>query len=441
VRLNDDGVQLRLARRRGLGRLWTVFKHVVTPQPAPASFGELVDLLDRALGETPQLGQRIAGLRCDVVVADAWMVYDVIEADLDGEPARAAEELIAVALADTAGAQAGELVARWQPQGAARQFACALRAADLRALHDVMRRHRLRLGSVQGELVRAFNANRHALSARRAVLAVTRPTGTQLGVIADGGIAAVRFEPGVRDANELLDCSHALMRCVGFDPDPATRYVAEPTPPDAAPWRGRAPRPRGIARFAQRGAPPRLDLDLSPTRPRVPAASWLLLAAGTVAIALAGWQLEAANADRIEQARALQALEASLAEASATRRGPGAKDDRSVRATGAILRELQVPWPSLLAALESVAGRDVALLSVEPSAARQEVRITAEARSSGAMFDYLDALRGRSLREVVLASHQLQAKAPGVPIRFELRASWGTLEAQRAPEVAMAGTP
>ncbi len=100
------------------------------------------------------------------------------------------------------------------------------------------------------------------------------------------------------------------------------------------------------------------------------------------------------------------------------------QDARSARATATALRELQVPWATLFVALESVAGRNVALLSIEPSAQSQEVRITAEAKNSGAMLDFLEALRGQSLREVVLVSHQIQAQTPGTPVRFQARAQW-----------------
>ena len=128
----------------------------------------------------------------------------------------------------------------------------------------------------------------------------------------------------------------------------------------------------------------RLDLDLSPTRPRVPLVSWLLLVAGALATGFAALQFQTASAERGREARELRTLETSLSE-PATGSGTSAaiQEARSARATVAALRELQVPWASLFVALESVAGRNVALLSIEPSAQRQEVRITAEAKNSG----------------------------------------------------------
>ena len=139
-------------------------------------------------------------------------------------------------------------------------------------------------------------------------------------------------------------------------------------------------------------------------------------------------QFQSANAERSRELRELRALEASLSEPAATGATPATvQDARGVRATAAAQRELQVPWATLFGGLESVAARNVALLSIEPSAQRQEVRITAEAKNSGAMLDFLDALRAQSsLREVVLVSHQIQAQAPGAPFRFQARAQWVT---------------
>jgi len=158
----------------------------------------------------------------------------------------------------------------------------------------------------------------------------------------------------------------------------------------------------------------------------VPLAGWLLLVAGALATAFAVLQFQAANAERGREARELRTLEASLSEpATGNATSATVQDARSARATAAALRELQVPWATLFVGLESVAGRNVGLLSIEPSAQRQEVRITAEAKNSGAMLDFLDALRGQPpLREVVLVSHQIQAQTPGTPLRFQARAQW-----------------
>jgi hypothetical protein len=427
ARLGDDGARVRLLRGRPRGRQAIVYTREVALAPPPAELAAVIAALDAALRETAEQGYAFAGLRCDVVVADAWMLYDVIEADLDDAPRRAADELVAATLADTAGLRPGELVARWQRQGERRHFACALPAVALQALQEVLQRHRLRLGSVNGELVRAFNANRHGLSSPRSVLAIARAAGTQLGLIVDGGFAAVRFEPGIREPAPLIDRSHALMRCAGFEPDGVTRYYGDETlPVGTSLWAGRPPQRRWLQRLGARGIPARLDVDLSPTRRRVPRTGLALLGAGALAVAVAGAQLQAASAERQREAHALQALQREATAAGSGAAPASAQELRAARATAGVVRELQLPWAALLASLEAVAGRNVALLAVEPSALRQEVRITAEAKTSGAMLDYLDALRAQSLREVVLVSHQVQTHTPGAPVRFQARARWGS---------------
>lgn len=428
--IGDDGASISLLRRQNNGRQSIVHAAEVKAEPGPTDIGDVLNALNQALRAASEAGHDLSGLRCDLVIADRWMVYDVINADLDDTPRRAIDDLVSAALADTAGVKPGELITRWQRQGAARGLACALPAGGLQALQSMLRQHKVRLGSVNGELVRVFNANRHGLSPVRSVLAVARPAGTQLGLIVDGGFAATRFEPGIRDATPLLERSNALMRCAGYGPDPTTQYYADDTLPadSSTPWQGRTTRQSLLHRLKARNALARLDLDLSPTRPRVPPASWLLLAVGVLAAALAALQFQSATEERSRELRDLRALEASLSEPGSAGASPASvQDARTARAANAAQRELEVPWATLFGGLESVAARNVALLSIEPSAQRHEVRITAEAKSSAAMLDFLDALRGQpALREVVLVSHQIQAQAPGAPFRFQARAQWVT---------------
>jgi len=428
--LGDDGAAVSILRWRANGRQTVVHTETVKLDRAPTDIGQVIQALDQALRVTTEGGRDLAGLRCDVVVGDTWMLYDVIDADLDDAPRRAADDLILAALADTAGVKPSELITRWQRQGASRSIACALAAGTLQALQAMLLQHNVRLGSVNGELVCAFNASRRGLSPARSVLAVARVTGTQLGLIVDGGFAALRFEPGIKDATPLLERSHALMRCAGFGPDTDTKYYAGETLPvdSPGPWVvGQTPPPTWPRRLIARRDIAPLDLDLSPARRRVPLGSWWLLVAGALAAAIAAFHFQAVNAERLREARELRALEESLSEPASGSGAPGvAQDGRSARATAAVLRELEVPWASLLAALESVAGRNVALLSIEPSAQRQELRITAEAKNSGAMLDFLDALRAQSMHEVTLVSHQIQPQMPGAPLRFQARARWDT---------------
>jgi Tfp pilus assembly protein PilN len=110
--------------------------------------------------------------------------------------------------------------------------------------------------------------------------------------------------------------------------------------------------------------------------------------------------------------------------ASSVRAGPPL-DPRASKAANQIAHELQMPWAEMLAALEAIPAPEVALLGVEPSALRHVVRITAEAKNSNAMLDYLQALQGgRQFSEVWLTSHLVQAQTPGTPVRFIVQLKW-----------------
>lgn len=424
--LRSDGARVRLVRRMPFGADRVVSEKSVDCSTPATDVTGVISVLEGALRDSTQ-EHDISGLRCDVAVDDSWMIYDNIEGELGDSPRRVADDLVAAALADTAGVHANEIVVRWQQQGKLRNLACALPASAVQALQGVLHRHRVRLGTINGELVQAYNALRHGFEATQSVLAIARPAGTQLGLIKEAGFAALRYEPRVTDPAALLECSRALLRSVGAEPDESTRFYADETlsAGTETAWIGQVPAPHWRQRLDPRNALSRLDLDLSPTRPAVRPTSWVLLVAGALTVSVAAMQFQTASGQQLRESRALQALEASL---NQTRTGGTAKalpeEARGARASAAVVRELQVPWGKLFGALEAVSGQNVALLSVEPSAQRQEIRVIAEAKSAGAMLDFLEALRAQSLREVVLVSHQVQLQTPGTPIRFQARAVW-----------------
>ena len=169
----------------------------------------------------------------------------------------------------------------------------------------------------------------------------------------------------------------------------------------------------------------RIDVDFAPASRRAPALGLLLLAAG-VAAALAGglvwgeaWSAQAA------QAGALADIEGrATPQAAAVRGKPDAAELARSRASLRVARGLQAPWSELLSALESAPHENVALLAIEPSIQRQQVRLTAEARQPEAMLDYVAALQSDTrLSQVVLLSHQVQALSPGQPVYIALYAA------------------
>lgn len=170
-----------------------------------------------------------------------------------------------------------------------------------------------------------------------------------------------------------------------------------------------------------------LQIDFAPGARRVSWTGRWLLGAGAVLLAIG-----LAQSGRLLEQRAQ--AKAALADAQARRaRGavappkgkPDARQVALIRATHQVSSDLTTPWSRLLTALGAT-GKEVALLSVEPSVAKRSVRLTAEARDSTAMLDYLAALQHDArLSCVVLLSHQVQLQAPGTPIRFQVQAQWG----------------
>lgn len=152
----------------------------------------------------------------------------------------------------------------------------------------------------------------------------------------------------------------------------------------------------------------------------------VLFALSLIAVAAGGSQLALAwQAYRHEKTELAWAAQLGAAPAdTGTRRGTGSTA-ASLQAAGTVARDLTAPWSELLRSIESIQNKDVALQIVEPIAARQSLRITADARHFEAMLDYLEQLQGHTLAEVVLTSHQVQAQQPGAPIRFQIQAKWG----------------
>jgi Tfp pilus assembly protein PilN len=172
----------------------------------------------------------------------------------------------------------------------------------------------------------------------------------------------------------------------------------------------------------------RLEIDFAAAGPRLRPVGLALLGVGVLAAAIgaivwgSAWSAQSAQAER------LAALESRAAEAAARARpaalSPG--EQARQRAAQRVARDLQTPWSELLSALEEAPHDQVALLAIEPSMAKRQVRLSAEARDAEAMIGYLAVLQADArLADVVLVSHQVQMQAPGRPVRFTLQADWG----------------
>jgi hypothetical protein len=173
---------------------------------------------------------------------------------------------------------------------------------------------------------------------------------------------------------------------------------------------------------------PTLQLEFAPQARRPAPASLALLLLCLLALGLSLLALVRSLAEQTQQTRQLAALSGpprapAPANPQAQKRDP--LELARVQLVRKTARSLATPWAELLGALEAKPA-DVALLSVEPSAGSRRVTLTAEAAGAPQMLAYLRTLQADPrLHEVVLVSHQLQAQAPGTPLRFQLAARWG----------------
>ena len=99
--------------------------------------------------------------------------------------------------------------------------------------------------------------------------------------------------------------------------------------------------------------------------------------------------------------------------------------DAQIKQVQLIVRQLALPWATLIHALEEATINDVAILQLQPDAQQRLLRITAEARHQKALLEYLRLLASaKALQNVHLLSHEVQVDQAQRPIQFSVQASF-----------------
>jgi hypothetical protein len=168
--------------------------------------------------------------------------------------------------------------------------------------------------------------------------------------------------------------------------------------------------------------PAALELDLVAPRRRTRWAGYFVLAA---AVALAAQML--LNYGEVQASlERLDAMEGLLSDAPPKPAPPRERIEEELKSAQATMRQLALPWAQLVEALERAATPEVAVLLVQPDAQQRQVRLTAEARSEGAMLAYVRRLEAaEALSAVHLVSHQVQQNDPRRTLQFSVLASFG----------------
>ena len=148
-----------------------------------------------------------------------------------------------------------------------------------------------------------------------------------------------------------------------------------------------------------------LALDFA-ARPRRP---WIGPAALAAAFAIAA-ALVTRYGEVVQERAALQAqLELLRAGGSAARAQPAQPGGDEAKSIARVTRQLALPWPEMIEAVEWAASRQVALLQLQPEPERGTLRLTAEAGTPQAMLDYLRRLgESEALAGAYLVSHQVR---------------------------------
>lgn len=168
----------------------------------------------------------------------------------------------------------------------------------------------------------------------------------------------------------------------------------------------------GVARM-------RLNIDFSPTRPQASARSLLLLAGAILALGGAAWgcfiEFEATQIanDRLHAARLKRAQERVVLTPVKT------------EAINRAIRQLNLPWDTLFAGIESRLNERVSLLSLEPDASTRVLRIQGESKSPEDMLDFIGSLDDQKFfGAATLVRHEIVESDRNKPIRFTAEALW-----------------
>jgi hypothetical protein len=178
--------------------------------------------------------------------------------------------------------------------------------------------------------------------------------------------------------------------------------------------------------------PSRLPIDFSARR-RSPASLALALIAAALAVVLAvsWWTGEQHLAELRRQVAAAER------HGSGTGRLASAPlSTEAARSVNEAIARLNTPWDRLFAVLKAAHAQlkpgSVALLSLEPDAVGQAVKVTAEARTVEAMLAYQRALQAQeAVQAAVLMRHEISSGASIAPIRFSLETRLAPDRAER----------
>lgn len=167
-----------------------------------------------------------------------------------------------------------------------------------------------------------------------------------------------------------------------------------------------------------------LNFDFKPPSNRPGMLGVALLVAGIAALGASLIHMQQANQVHAAKSQQVAAFEQAQQKRTPSlvksRRSPATADIAQV-AKARVRSSLDYSWQPAFAALEATHSRKIALVSLEASQAKQQLRLVAEARRLADAVEYANQLSLQNgVKRTTLLQHQVQEKDGQRPVRFTL---------------------
>lgn len=154
----------------------------------------------------------------------------------------------------------------------------------------------------------------------------------------------------------------------------------------------------------------------------------MLALAGAVALGWSWNTLQTARATEAGLALQIAALEQAAPRAAAR---PAAADTATQTAQTDVAALLAYSWQPAFEALANALDDTVALVSLDASQARSQLKLVAEARTLAEAVALIDRLQQQpGVKRAALVQHEVQAEADQKPVRFNLLVELQPVELQ-----------
>lgn len=169
----------------------------------------------------------------------------------------------------------------------------------------------------------------------------------------------------------------------------------------------------------------RLEFDFH-ARPPHPGKLGIALAIVGVASLLWAWSnLQAARATEAGLAAHIANLEQTLPQKKAKPVVPAENPGQAARAR--VASQMDYSWEPAFAALAAARSSKIALVSMEASQAKSQIKLVVEARHLADAVTYIDALQQQpGVKRAALVQHEVRMEDAQKPVRFNVVVELGT---------------